>query len=148
MKKKAIIIVAIVLAAVLVLSAAGFILYQSLKPKLLGDISQAEIILQTSERHSNADIMNAVRLVKEHFHTYFGGCTLKKLYYDDEKSLNEEDYGKSTFNSVEAIILYSDFHVGENYPEVSLNENEDYVNWGWIVVKNQDGEWKLETWGY
>lgn len=148
MKKKAIIIVAIALAAILVLSAIGFILYQNLKPSFLGDISQAEITLQSSERHSDADILNAVRLVKEHFHTYFGGCTLKKLYYDDEKSLQEEDYVKSDYDVAEAIVLYSEFHTGDAREDSGLNANSEYDDWHWVVVKSKDGEWKLETWGH
>ena len=148
MKKKPIIIVAIVLAAVLVLSVGGFILYQHLNPKLLGDISKAEIILQTSERHSDTDIMNAVRLVKKSFVSNFGGCTLDKLYYDDKMSLQEEDYGKSTFNGVEAIVLYSEFHTGDAREDSAFNANSEYDHWNWVVVKSQDGEWKLETWGF
>ena len=142
MKKKAAIIVAIVLATVLASSTAGCKLNRP------GDISKAEIILQSSERHSNADIMAAVRLVKEHFRTYFGNCTLKTLYYDDEKSLQEEAYGKSTFNGVEAIILYSDFHVGDVDADTAFNSNTEYDDWNWVVIKAKDGKWKLETWGY
>ena len=148
MKKKAIIIVAIVLAAILVLSAIGFILYQNLKPSFLGDISQAEITLQSSERHSDADILNAVRLVKKHFMLYFGGCTLDKLYYDDEMSLQEEDYVKSEYDVAEAIVLYSEFHTGDAREDSGLNANSEYDHWNWVVVKSKDGEWKLETWGH
>lgn len=148
MNKKPIIIVAIVLAAVLVISAVGFILYQNLKPNPLGDISKAEIILQTSERHSDADIMNAVRLVKEQFRTYYGGCTLKKLYYDDEMSLSEEKLDAEILNGTDAIILGSDFHVGNISPDVSFNANEDHVGWKWIIIKDNDGNWELKDWGY
>lgn len=148
MKKKAIIIVAIALAAVLVLSAIGFILYQNLKPIFLGDISQAEITLQSSERHSDADILNAVRLVKEHFHTYFGGCTLKKLYYDDEMSLSEEKLDAEIFNGTDAIILGSDFHVGNVSPSVAFNANEDHEGWKWLIIKDNNGNWELKDWGY
>ena len=148
MNKKPIIILAIVLAAVLVISAVGFILYQNLKPSFLGDISKAEIILQTSERHSDADIMNAVRLVKKSFAANFGGCTLNKLYYDDEMSLKEEDYVKSDYDVAEAIVLYSEFHSGAAREDSGLNANSEYTHWNWVVVKSKDGEWKLETWGH
>lgn len=113
-----------------------------------GNIRHVKTSITSTEHHSEEDIKTCMNIVKEHFNENFEGCTLTDLWYDDEVSLKSEDGWKKQYDGEEGIVLLSNFDVDSSGGDGSLNPNETYTHWNWILVKNSDGYWILETWGY
>ncbi len=89
-----------------------------------------------------------MNIVKDFFKAEFRGCTLTDLWYDEKTSSDFEEDWKKQYGGKEAIVLSSNFDVDASGGDGSLASNETYTNWDWILVKNKDDDWKLETWGY
>lgn len=111
-----------------------------------GDVSEVGRRIGTCERYSELEIARAMDDVEAYFKAEFGGCKLLRLDYDEDETLDEargwsEQYGG------EAIVLVSDFYVSPNGGDGSLNQDETYRNWKWILTRTDNG-WELRTWGY
>ena len=102
-----------------------------------------------SEIHSRTDLDIAIDIVKFDFKTGNENCKLLKLSYaGDEKSQRTlEQYNGYQGNSfTDCIVLESEF-----LPPLSLGGawgGFHVYKWNFIVVKNQDGSWRLLTKGY
>lgn len=140
MKKKVIFIVILLLAAI------GALVY--IFSNKGGNIRKVKTSFTSTDNHSEEDIKTCMNIVKNQFKENFEGCTLTDLWYDDEMSLSFEDGWKKQYDGEEAIVLLSNFDVDSSGGDGSFNANETYTDWNWILVKNSDGEWILETWGY
>ncbi len=113
------------------------------------------VTINKSIKFSEKEISNAENSVKKKFKD-FKGCTLIKLWYDEEKSNNFiEGYlknGKGSVNGVQAenvIVLLSNFDVDSSGGDGSLNPNSTYSNWSWILIRdNKTDKWKVDDWGY
>ena len=139
--KKRIIIILVVLLAVIGAIVNAFL-------NRGGDVSKVRTSFTSTDYHSEDDIKQSMKIVKDFFQKKFKGCTLTDLWYDDAVSLDAENEWKQQYNGEEAIILSSNFDVDASGGDGSLDPNETYTDWQWILVKNSDGEWKLETYGY
>ena len=111
-----------------------------------GDVSNVERVLSVSECYTVGEIQDAMDVVTAHFRREFDGCRLKNLRYDEP--LAEQQEWARQYDADEAIVLLSDFSVSGFGGDGSLNPNENYMNWKWILTRSEGGAWKLQTWGY
>ena len=108
-----------------------------------------------SAKFSEAEINNAIKQIKVKFKD-FKGCTLKKLWYDEDTSNSMIDgylkNGKGSVNGAKAenvIILLSDFDVDSSGGDGSLEPNSTYSSWNWILIRDSEtGSWIVDDWGY
>ena len=111
-----------------------------------GDVSEVGRCIGVCERFSEREVVAAMDEVERFFRKEYDGCKLLRLEYDEEKTL-EEAYAWSENYGAEAIVLESDFYVDDSGRTVTLEPDETYRNYNWILTKTAFG-WKLETWGY
>ena len=52
------------------------------------------------------------------------------------------------YDAEQAIVLVSSFDVDSSGGDGSLNPNSTYDNWKWILTRNDNEKWTLQTWGY
>jgi len=111
-----------------------------------GDVSEVGRHIGVCERFSEREVAAAMDEVERFFRKEYDGCKLLRLEYDEEKTLKEA-YAWSEDLGAEAIVLQSDFYVDESGRTVTLEPDETYRNYEWILTKTTLG-WKLQTWGY
>lgn len=111
-----------------------------------GDVSEVGRRIGTCERYSEQEIARAMDDVEAYFKAEFEGCKLLRLDYDEDETLDEAR-GWSEQYGAEAIVLVSDFYVSPLGGDGSLNQDETYRNWKWILIRVGSG-WELKTWGY
>ncbi len=112
-----------------------------------GDTSQVALEIGPSQFYTDGEIRAAMNLVLQKFKG-FEGCTLLRLYYDEERSQKVSDQWAEQYNAEEAIVLYSTFDVDPSGINPSLNPGQTYENWSWVLTRNGGGWWTLQTWGY
>lgn len=121
----------------------------------VGKTNKVSVNIEASNKFSEEEINNAISCVKEKFKD-FKGCTLKELWYDEEKSNNLiKGYlsnGKASVNGVKAenvIVFLSKFDVDSSSGDGSLNPNSTYSDWNWILIRDsKTGNWRVDDWGY
>ncbi len=105
-----------------------------------------------SSKFTEEEISKAVDCVKKKFHSSYTGCTLVKIWYDEEKSNSViEGYlqnGRGSINGVNPeniIVLFSDFEVDSSGGDGTLNPNSTYKDYNWILIRgNQRGKWRVD----
>ena len=140
MKNRKILILLAILAAALVVGAV--ILGDR------GDIKHVTEKIGESDLYTAGDIESAMAVVEKEFRKSFHGCSLTKLWYDENVCKLEQEDWKTQYHADDAIVILSDFEVGRSGGDESLNAGSAYKNWEWILVRNADGEWEIKTWGY
>jgi hypothetical protein len=121
----------------------------------MGKTDGVEISIGESSKFSKEEIQSAVNCVIQEFRD-FSGCTLTKIWYDEERSnMQIEDYmtyGTGSENRVKAedvISLFSDFDVNSTGGDGGFNPDSTYTDWNWILVRDsKTGGWRAEEWGY
>ena len=118
--------------------------------------SKEDIIIDIgqSTKFTEEEITKAIDTVKNNFN--FKGCTLTKLWYDEEKSnYFSKAYlgtGKGSVNDVEAenvIVLLSNFDVDSSGGDGSFEPNSTYGGWQWVLIRDSKAnDWEIDTWGY
>ena len=111
-----------------------------------GDVSEVGRRIGKCELYSEHQIADAMNEVEAFFRREYDGCKLLRLEYDEEKT-REEAADWSEHYGARAIVLESDFYVDDSGRTVTLEPEETYRNYQWILVKTALG-WKLKTWGY
>ena len=111
-----------------------------------GDVSEVGRHIGVCERFSEREVAAAMDEVESFFRKEYDGCKLLRLEYDEEKTLKEA-YAWSEDFGAEAIVLQSDFYVDDSGRTVTLEPDETYRNYEWILTRTVLG-WKLQTWGY
>lgn len=140
MRNRKILILLAILAAALVVGAV--ILGDR------GDIRHVTEKIGESDLYTAGDIESAMAVVEKEFRKSFHGCSLTKLWYDENVCRLEQKDWTDQYGTDEAIVLLSDFEVGKSGGDGSLDPGRTYKNWEWILVRNTGGEWELKTWGY
>lgn len=130
---------AMVLALSLVLALAG----------CAGNLDNVAVDYGDSALYTQAEIGQAVQVVKDTFRT-FNGCTLHSLSYaGDERSEAELDYYNAALEDaayISCIVLNSSFHSPKNGGG-AWEANTEYT-WNWILAKESGGDWTLISYGY
>ena len=111
-----------------------------------GDVRNVERVMSVSECYTEGEIHDAMDVVTAYFSKEFDGCRLKNLRYDEP--LAEQQEWAKQYDADEAIVLLSDFSVSGFGGDGSLNPNENYMIWKWILTRSDGGAWKLQTWGF
>ena len=101
-----------------------------------------------SELYTDREIGKAMDIVADYFKKEFDGCTLIRLEYDEAAVRDELMGWADQYEEGQAIVLLSDFDVDSSGGDGSLNPNDTYRNWKWILTRTGAGEWQLRTWGY
>lgn len=112
-----------------------------------GDVRYVNFGMGESEVYTEEEIQKAMDLVLRHFSREYAGCTMTDLWYDEEYSLEQADDWAEQYEATEAIVLRSNFDVDGSGRSASLNPNDTYQDYNWILVRN-GGAWELKTWGY
>jgi len=110
-----------------------------------------KIDLGKSERFSEAERQAAADFVLAQFKGEgYEGCTLKRIYYDEAKSLRHIDgplYDIYGMDPDDIIVLFSDFRTGGALG--SFEPNANYDGWAWYLIRDGKGEpWREYTHGY
>lgn len=113
-----------------------------------GKVSEAKITPVDSEIYSKEDIDSAINVTIDYFKSNFHGCSLKEIHYAGDDYSDEFYHWKKQYNADEAIVLLSSFYVDSSGGDGSLNPNETYENWNWILVRNKGGNWEHKDHGY
>ncbi len=113
-----------------------------------GDTSQTKRIIGESSLYSQAEIEQMMDTVESTFRREFKGCTLLELKYDEALSQKQSGDWAEQYQADEAAVLTSSFDVDGSGGDGSLNPNSTYSKWLWVLTRNGDGNWKLQTWGY
>ena len=113
-----------------------------------GDVSEVGILEVESEIYTFAEIGDGIDEVLDYFKKSFDGCTLRELQYiGDEKNRDYRDFALRN-GADEMLVFTSTFDVDESGGDGSLNPNDTYKNWKWILVRRSGGEWEHIDHGY
>ena len=106
-------------------------------------------MIPQSELYSEKDIEGAMDTVELKFYNVFEGCTLTDLWYDEKTNLASPEGWNGKPDQEETMILLANFKVDSNGGDGSLNPDDTYRDWQWILVRDKGSKkWKLVTWGY
>lgn len=119
-----------------------------LTPRGGGDVSQVSIVPVESGIYTEEDIRAAEDTVVRYFKKGFDGCALKELRYAGDEAAEQFTGWEEQYQADEVIVLLSTFDVDASGGDGSLNPNYTYKNWGWVLGRNEGGEWKHLTYGY
>ena len=98
--------------------------------------------------YTDKEITEAIDVIKKEFEADWQGCHLASIYYaGDERSKEHQDWADRN-DADEVIVLISSFYVSEDCPIGSLNKDDTYSNWKWILVRTDGGEWQHVDHGY
>ena len=111
-----------------------------------GDGREVGRHIGVGERFSKQEVADAMDEVERFFRREYDGCKLLRLEYDEEKT-QKEAYAWSENYGAEAIVRKSDCYVDDSGRSVTLEPDETYRNYEWILTKTVFG-WELRTWGY
>ena len=113
-----------------------------------GDVGVISMGDMSSEVYTPSEINSGIKAVLDYFQKEFDGCKLRELQYiGDEKNNDYLDF--ATRNGAEEVLVFtSTFDVDESGGDGSLNPNDTYRNWKWILVRINGGEWEHVDHGY
>lgn len=142
-----IVVIAVIALVVLTIALAllGVINYSA----VLGETFSTSINMSSENpKYSEDEVQNAMKIVINEFKHSFTGCSLQTLDYDEDHSNYESPEWAVRYGADEAIVLVSSFVTGPEGGDGSLNPNNNYTNWKWVLTRNGNGPWELQTWGY
>ena len=113
-----------------------------------GDVSKVRVNGQLSNIYTDWEISRAVDVAVRYFEKEFDGCTLLEIGYVGDQDGKEFIERANQYGVDEVIILVSSFAVGPEGGDGSLNPNDTYRNWKWILGRTNGGQWKHLDHGY
>ncbi len=114
-----------------------------------GSVSQAEIVpWEPSVLYTDDEILDAIAVTEDYFAKEFKGCTLQEISYVGDDRLDEFAEWAEDYEAEEGIVLISTFDVDASGGDGSLNPNDTYEDWEWVLVRDTDGTWRHVTHGY
>ncbi len=113
-----------------------------------GNVSNVTIKEYSSEIYTDTEINDAINEMLNYFKFNFKGCTLKELSYIGDDRLAEFQEFADMNNADDVIVFLSTFDVDSSGGDGSLNPNDTYVNYNWILTRNDGGNWKHFDHGY
>ncbi len=126
----------------------GLLLSSLIGCQKVGNITSVNLDPGSSVSYTQEEIKAAMNTVTAYFQQNFSGCTLTKLWYAENQVLAAEAEWASQYRAEQAIVLLSDFTTDAQGGDGSLNPNQTYTNWQWILVRNNGENWQLKDWGY
>ena len=113
-----------------------------------GDVSKVRVNGQLSNIYTDWEISRAVDVAVRYFEKEFDGCTLLEIGYVGDQAGKAFIERANQYGVDEVIILVSSFAVGPEGGDGSLNPNDTYRNWKWILGRTNGGQWKHLDHGY
>ena len=113
-----------------------------------GDVSKVRVNGQLSVIYTDWEISKAVDVAVRYFEKEFDGCTLLEIGYVGDQDGKEFIERANQYGVDEVIILVSSFAVGPEGGDGSLNPNDTYRNWKWILGRTNGGQWRHLDHGY
>ncbi len=113
-----------------------------------GDVGNVKIIEVESTIYTDRDINQAISVIKNYFRITFTGCQLLEIGYMGDECYDEMQEWAEQYDADECILLTSDFYVGPDGGDGSLNPDSTYEDWNWILVRNKNGKWEHKDHGY
>ncbi len=114
-----------------------------------GDVSNVQRIIGKSSVYTETEIDQAMDVAAAYFRDNFEGCKLLTLEYDDkwraDALYRANQYGVGP-NQV--IIIQSSFYVPAKGADSSLNPDDTYTHWKWILTRTEGGKWSHKDHGY
>lgn len=100
-----------------------------------------------SELYTMQEISEAADTIYAYFNDNFEGCTLQSVAYEYDDPELFAEYAEQ-YEADEAIVLSSTFTTDENGGDGSLNPNDTYTDYQWILVRDEGGSWRHADHGY
>lgn len=145
---KVIKITAIVIAAVFLLNilaaVLGIVLFTGVKAEYSTYINMSN----DNPVYSEQEVNEAIDVVISYFKENYDGCKLKSIGYDEPDSAEGFDEIAKEYHASDAMVLTSVFSTDSKGGDGSLNPNETYEGWQWILTRSGDGEWAIQKQGY
>lgn len=113
-----------------------------------GNTSNVRIISKKSQIYSKDDIDSAIAVTQKYFKENFEGCSLLEIGYIGDQKNNTYLDKASYYNKEQVIVLTSNFYVSPSGGDCSLNQDFQYKNWIWILVRNKNENWEHVDHGY
>lgn len=113
-----------------------------------GNSSGAVTPEYSSDIHSKEDIETAIDVAKNYFAKEFEGCKLLVITYGGDDLLDSHTDSTESGNKEDVIVLESSFYVSPNGGDGSLNQDDIYTGWKWIIVRDSSGNWVHKDHGY
>ena len=113
-----------------------------------GNAADVSVNYQPSRIYTEREISKAVDVAAAYFEKEFDGCTLLEIGYIGDQAGKEFIERANQHGVDEVIILISSFAVGTEGGDGSLNPNDTYRNWRWILGRTNGGQWKHLDHGY
>jgi hypothetical protein len=136
-----------IFAIILALALCGFL-------AACGNTKDVKVTLGDSARFTQKELQAAADYVLAQFRKGYDGCTLKRVYYDEAKSIKlaahyidqpqYDIYGKAPDD---IIVLFSDFRTDGTIS--SFEPNANYDGWTFYLIRDGKGQpWKEYSHGY
>lgn len=133
-----------ILPAVVVLAIISIIYVYAFDP---GKTSGCNIVPIESDAYSQEDYEQACSVVFRYFKG-FRGCSMTEIRYAGDDEMNAMKEWAKEYVVDEVIILKSDFTTDGKGGDGSLNPNDTYTDWNWILAKDNNGRWRHIDHGY
>lgn len=115
------------------------------------NIENVKINLGSSEAYSQEELQAAADVILEEISSW---NSVKKVYAIsyccDESTPDNENYCRGFISTeyVHCVVFDSSFKTSGSALSEGFNPDSVYDGWHWIVVKDENNEWKLLDWGY
>lgn len=115
------------------------------------NIADVKINLGSSEAYSQEELQAAVDVILAEVSNWY---SVKKVYMlsycCDESTPDNENYCRGFISTeyVHCVVFDSSFKTSGSALSEGFNPDSVYDGWHWIVVKDENNEWKLLDWGY
>ena len=113
-----------------------------------GTVSDVCIGRQYSGIYTQKDVDDAIQLAINYFRNEFEGCKLLEIAYVGDEEWTAFEEWADQYGVDQVIILVSSFETGPDGGDGSLNPNDTYRNWQWVLGRSNGGKWKHLTHGY
>ena len=111
-------------------------------------LGNVEILPYQSEIYDDAEIQSAIDTVIRYFETEFSGCTLTQIEYAGDASVADYAEFARRHEAEDVIVFSSSFDVDASGGDGSLQPNQTYTGWKWILVRGDNGRWIHADHGY
>lgn len=113
-----------------------------------GNVSFAVTEKVGSEIYSEREIDDAIEEATAYFKRHFDGCILTTISYAGDHKTADWAGRTELYGGSQVIVLTSSFLTGPQGSDGSLNPNDIYTNWMWILTRDPGGRWKHADHGY
>ncbi len=112
-----------------------------------GKTADCKIIPIESNIYTQKDYEEAYQVVFDYFKG-FTGCNMTEIKYAGDDYADAMKEWAENYGVDEVILLTSTFDTDSRGGDGSLNPNDTYIGWEWILARDKDGKWQHKDHGY